>query len=260
MTDTPQSYQVVITPTKWRAELQAAFNTQIAELRHTLRSIEDGSFLSKADQLRPGAVMQFRVDCAISSASDTASARAGACNKCFHVLVKALITYLDRMIALMHCVGDAPVPPNLSTAQEIVDLTNKRLEDAYREVSSDSRLTNPKKLERFIGLPIFPKAAMLSYFQIRRHLEHHSGIPNQNCSLHLMTPTVFAGDHEITSLPYITPSGGSAIKICIEQTEKNFHGGAAIALTEEDIESIYFTVNNCIIPEIERTLTGSVVP
>jgi hypothetical protein len=244
-------YQVNINPDLFVAEFQNAIEGHVADLRNTLRALEDGSFAQRASTPRADVVIHLELGLSGSGAEQTAGR---ACNGCFLDLTRALINYLDRMIAVQKCIAEPPpVPSGTSGREGVIRVVSEYLEGVHRTVARDTGLTNPRKIDRFPGLVDGARQAALSYFGLRRCLEHHGGVPDRELRIQYHKLSIVAGGHEITKLPYVAAEN-TAISLRTEAETKVFPAGTDVALTEADIEKIVFTLQSIIAPEVRRCL------
>jgi hypothetical protein len=109
-------------------------------------------------------------------------------------------------------------------------------------------LTNPRKIQELANLGTYEREALLSYFQLRRCLEHHSGIASDDITVHYSRFVISAAGEEIRNLPYVAPENTS-IDAHFER-ETVFPRGTKVALTEADVENICLTLQLLIAPNV----------
>ncbi|MFC1611517.1 hypothetical protein ACFL6C_11205 [Myxococcota bacterium] len=166
--------------------------------------MEDGSFESKAVTPRPGALLQFSFD--LHATPDEAAAR--LCSRCFVSVVGELVTYLDRMIAFKRFISkQVPLPSDITTPDGVSAVVKRLLEEEYAAVARDTTLSNPKKLAFFPGIASIACDSSLSYFAVRRCIEHHGGRPAEDLTLWYGRLKCLAGDIEITQAGQAAPPG-----------------------------------------------------
>ena len=118
-------------------------------LRTVLRSLEDGSFENRAQKARPGAVIQFQFGAMPVAESATATA---ACSECFLGFTRALVEFLDRLIAMRRIVArNATVPSDVASPAALNAYIGELIEAEYRDVARDQSLTNPARSTCSIG-------------------------------------------------------------------------------------------------------------
>jgi hypothetical protein len=226
-----------------------AFQQDIGEsqvrLRSVLRSIEDGSYHRGAQAGRPGAVLKFQF---ASSEIQADSAAATACNDCFLSFIRALVELIDRLLAMRKLVGTRlAMPTHLSSHAALDAYAWELIEAEYHKVARDVSLSNPGKVARFDRLDSFEKEATLSYFTLRRCLEHHGGVPNADLTITYYRPYLVAGKSEITRLGESLPEN-TGIALTAEVPKHVFPSAKEIKLNEADIEYIGFTLVHVIGP------------
>lgn len=113
----PQQIQLTIHVNNYGSEFQQQITTDLANLRHMLRGIEDGSFADKANLGSPDAVLSLQISQPNISSGYAVTA---ACNRCFLDITRDVISFIDRII----------------TAKRLAGRLNKR--------STDSLFTQPK--------------------------------------------------------------------------------------------------------------------
>lgn len=255
--DTPgPAIAVTVDPGLYLSSLSQSVDAHLGALRATLRSLEDGSFKAKAATPRPGAFLRFSFELAATPAL----AASQLCNRCFVSVVGELVTYLDRMIAFKRLVSQQLTIPNgIATPDDVLQLVQRLFEDEYAAVARDTSLTNPKKLAFFPGIAAIARDSSLSYFAVRRCLEHHGGRPAEDLSLWYGRLKLLFGDVEITQAGQAGPPG-VGISLGMDHTSRMIPAGAAVALTEDELEHIVFTVKSLIGPEIRRVLLEATTP
>lgn len=243
---------ITLNPSVYVGRLEQAVATHVGNLRNTLRALEDGSFHKRAFCSRPSAVIQFQVG--QENAHDNDAVAASACNRCFLDMVRALIEYLDRMIAIRRCVQQTvAIPQDVTTKEKLRGFVERTVEDAYSQIAHDRGLTNPKKVAEFAGISDLARRSALSYFEVRRCLEHHSGSPESDIVAYTMKMALTINEREVTALPCVAEAGTS-IKVSLSEHPRVFQSGKAICITEGDIDEIAFTIQHVIAPEVRRCL------
>lgn len=172
----------------------------------------------------------------------------------FLALVRALITFIDRIVAVKRSVGQSvQIPSNVSNLADLQTFLAHQLEETYTNVARDTKLSNPTKLGSLGIASDFVNNAALSYFSLRRCLEHHNGIPDKDIKLLYSKLTFFAGQEEITKVPFVAKEGAN-VTMKLDDSERVFHAGDKVQLTEYDIEQIFFTIQSVVGPQIRETV------
>lgn len=247
---------VTLDPGMYLSSLSQSVDAHLGALRASLRSLEDGSFKTKAATPRPGAFLRFSFDLT----APPAIAASQLCNRCFVSIVGELVTFLDRMIAFKRLASQQLTTPNdVATADDVLQFVQRRLDDEYTAVARDTNLTNPKKVAFFPGIADIARDASLSYFAVRRCLEHHGGRPAEELTLRYGRLKLLSGDMEFTQAGQ---SGlpGVGISLGMDHSTRVIPPGAAVALTEEELEHIVFTIKCLIGPEVRRVLQEATAP
>jgi hypothetical protein len=243
--------RVTISPVRYLGQYQKALIDHMSELRNTLRSLEDGSFLERAQAASPGAVVQLQFE---PSGRVEPDAVAAACNRCFLGFVRELVSFLDRMIALRRLKQEkTTLSQPITSLEDLERFIDGRLNEIYQQVARDQRLSNPAKLAEFSRLPEMPKKAVESCLALRRCLEHHGGVPTEELRLHAVRPVILAGDQEITSLPF-SAAAGVAISVRIDEVVSVFPAGVRVALSEVQLYHVIFTLQQQVGPMIIAAL------
>lgn len=246
-----QNLEFKINPDVYLAQMHQQTAASLAELRNTLRAIDDGSFAQRAAAPRPDGVVSFQLD-GPQTVNQEAVHR--ACASSFLGLVRALITFIDRMVAVKRCLGQTiQIPSTVSTLAELQAFLDTQLEETYTNVARDTRLTNPVKLASLGVATDFVNKAALSYFSLRRCLEHHNGIPDKDIDVLYSKLTILAGNEEITKLPFVATEG-MQITMKLDDSKRTFPAGDRVQLSEHDIEQIFFTIQSIIGPQIRQTV------
>jgi hypothetical protein len=244
---------LTLDPAPYLSMLSQAVEDHLGGLRVALRSLEDGSFKAKAGTPQPGTLLKFSFE--LSATPENAVAQ--LCNRCFVSVVGELVTYLDRMIAFRRCTSkQVTLPGGVSTKEAVLGYVKNLLDQKYAAVARDTRLTNPKKLAQFPGIAPIAHDSCLSYFAIRRCLEHHGGRSAEDLTLWYGRLKLLAGDMEITREGQAGPPD-AAISLGMDHTSRLIPAGAGVVLTETELEHVVFTVQCLIGPEIRRVTIGS---
>jgi hypothetical protein len=233
--------------------VSVAVARHVVDLRVALRSFEDGSFRDKAEMASTGALLKFTIE--PKGMEETAPAR--LCNRCFVTMVGELVTFLDRMVAVQNCMAQPPlVPAAVTTTARVQALVLQRIEDEYRSVARDRTLTNPRKLERFPAIDANVKNAALSYFDLRRTIEHHGSRPIRDVTVRFARLKLLAGDVEITQPGHVVAEN-TAVNLGMNYESRLLPIGDAVVLEEHELEHIMFTIQHLIAPEVLRSMSGA---
>jgi hypothetical protein len=246
-----QNLEFKINPDVYLAQMHQQTAASLAEVRNTLRALDDGSFAQRAATPRPEGIVSFRLDNTQAIDQDAVHR---ACASCFLGLVRALITFIDRMVAVKRRVGQSvQIPSTVSNLADLQTFLAHQLEETYTNVARDTKLSNPAKLGSLGIASDFVSNAALSYFSLRRCLEHHNGIPDRDIKLLYSKLTFFGGREEITKLPFVAKEGAN-VTMKLDDSERVFHAGDKVQLAEHDIEQIFFTIQSVIGPQIRQTI------
>src|SRR4051812_12970447 len=109
-----QGISIRINMDVYRGELERELDSSLGSLRTLLRSLDDGSYQTKATQASAKSVIQMAFQ---QGNTDPQVLRKGEILKTYNSLVRALISFIDKMIAVSHARFD--------TAQIRVDRTLK---------------------------------------------------------------------------------------------------------------------------------------
>lgn len=250
----PEEHHFSISPDGYLGQLQQSLARHMADLRNTLRSLEEGSFTERANTPRQNAVIRLQLT--PFPGRDIGEASVAACNGCFLDLTRAMIEYLDRMIAVKRCIRQRiRIPRALHSTAELNAFIDGLLNQHYERVSRNRSLTNPRKIAEFPTLADLPRRAALSYFSIRRTLEHYAGEAREDLHLISINLTVLADDRAIVVLPQVLAEG-TQLSLQINDVAKMFIRGSRITLTEEDVEGVFLTIQHIIMPEVRHALAA----
>lgn len=217
--------------TPWLGQLFAELDGSLADLAQTMSAIREGPYVEKASGQRFGPVeVNF-----VPDASDlSANAVKRAAENCFRAAIGSFISFLDKLIATARLRKEGiRVKRDLSTYEEIQQYLNAYLASKISEVAKDRALTNPKKLDYFPSLSDFSRRAALSYFALRRSIEHHQGMPQGDIEIQVYLQKLFIDDVEATQLPAVAHSG-QLVQLKLVPSRKVFPMGTKIILTPED--------------------------
>lgn len=145
MLDMP-NIEIKINADVYLAEMHQQTAANLAEMRNTLRALDDGSFAQRASLPRPQSVVSFQIN---QPQDIDTEALHRACASCFLGLVRALITFIDRIVAVQRLLGQTiPIPATITGVAELQTFLDNEVEETYTNVARDTRLTNPAKLTR----------------------------------------------------------------------------------------------------------------
>lgn len=230
--------------------LKRGIALEMATLRNSLRSLDSGAFSANAAAPRPGSLIQFSITVRLGRNDATAST---ACKSAFLALARLFIEYLDRLIALRRLSGSAiQLPVKMRTGPELSRHLAEVVEAKYQEVAHDTSLTNPKKLAEFPTLEKRVVDAAAALFALRRCLEHHCAVPQQDIELQLIKHTFLVGDEEVTHLPFDV--GGKQLGIRFDPVVRVSPVGVPVELTEEVVELVYHTLDLLVGPKVQHAM------
>lgn len=239
------SAEVDITP--WFQQLTTELDAALADMAHTMASIQDGSYAEKANGQRFGLIeVKFSPDA--TSRSKRAIDRAA--EACFRSTIGRFISFLDKLIASDLLSQEGIVADcDLSSPGEIHAYLNAYLAKKIAVVAGDTKLSNPKKLARFEDLADFSRRAVLGYFALRRCIEHHQGIAQEDIQFCVLRQKLFVDDAEVLELPAPVREG-QTVQVRLVPEEKTFAWGTEVVLSPEDVHAIVLTLRVAIAPEI----------
>lgn len=164
--------------TPWLLELNAQLDAALADLAHTIQGVQSGTYAQNANNQSFGLVQANFVPDATHLAS-RAIERAAV--TCFRSVMASFIGFLDRLIAFQNLANErVVVDHDITTLDDLYAYLNSKVARRIGIVASDTTLTNPRKLARFPGLSDVSKRAVLSYFALRRCIEHHQSVPQED--------------------------------------------------------------------------------
>jgi len=212
----------------------------VADLRHALRGIEDGSFVEKAGTVTPGAVIGLQFSETVTD--DGASHR--HTRRCFRSVIADFLTFIDQMLAARRIIERGlKVPPGgLNGPEAVLAFVQSALDAEYHTVASDTSLRNRGKIGLLVKAGALSKDSanvIGSYIEVRRVMEHHRGIPADPTVIFFRRMKAFFCEREILSLPAVGREGESVI-VRMETEKKLLPSGEKIAITEAEIDSVVF--------------------
>jgi hypothetical protein len=161
---------------------------------------------------------------------------------CFKEIVSEFISFLDRLITTKRMVegGRVVVERSLIGEDEFKAYLVERFEQKYLDVARDRKLTNPAKLAE-LGVSSDLSSVAMSFFTLRRCVEHHGGVPDSDITLHFKRPTVSIKGKEILRLPQPVDAG-ETITVNFIDDRKILPRGQKVMLVERDIDHIAMTI------------------
>jgi hypothetical protein len=247
--DLAENISVTTDLTGWCNQLALELDSAMADLAQAMTAIQDGTYWNSANAQRFGLVrMQF------GDQGITEQAIQRACETCFRSVISSFISFLDKLIASQQIKDEGIILDRDLAVEEIPQYVNQRLAEKIAVVARDTRLTNPKKLARFVGLSDLAQRTALGYFALRRCLEHHQGVPEKDIDVITWRVTFFINGEEIKALP-TTIYKGQALGTGMVHESKIFPAGSKIVLTPEDVQGIVLALRMVLAPEIFKLHT-----
>jgi len=224
----------------------------MGDFRNALRTIEDNSFIARAQEHGPNTTIHIETSDALLG-KDASTQR--AIDNCFLAMARSLVTLVDWTLGLKLAstkhISDLPVGTPVGELGPFVD---KFLETCYSEIAQNVSLTNPKKIAMLDGLPAAVSSSMRSINTVRRVLEHHGGKSNKDIRLILHKTILSIGGQELTNLPMYVEKD-TELRIQIIQEETLFAANNRICLSEQNIENMALTLQSIIGPAVVHTLS-----
>jgi hypothetical protein len=243
--------------TPWLCELSAQLDGALADLAHTMQSVQSGSYARDADGQRFGLVQAYFVPDATHLAT---RALERAAVTCFRSAITSFISFLDRLIAFQDLANEkVVVDHDITKLDDLYAYLNSKVNRMIGIVASDTSLSNPKKLARFPGLSEVSKRAVLSHFALRRCIEHHQSVPQDDIHVSVWEHKVFIDDVEVLQLP-ARYTEGQRIEYRIIGEERIFPKGSKVTLDPKDVQSIVVALRGSIAPEIFNLHTARFQP
>jgi hypothetical protein len=180
--------------TPWLCELEAQLDGALADLAHTMQGVQSGTYARDANGQTFGLVQANFVPDATHLAT---RALERAAVTCFRSAIASFISFLDRLIAFQDLANEKIVVDHeITELDDFYAYLNAKVNRGIGTVASDTSLSNPKKLARFPGLSEVSKRAVLSYFALRRCIEHHQSVPQEEIHVSVWAHKLFIDDVE----------------------------------------------------------------
>lgn len=231
----------------WLHQLNAQLDGALADLAHTMGSIRAGTYAEKANNQQFGLVQaHFSPD----AAHLAAHAIDRSAETCFRSVIANFISFLDKLIAFqLLAEGGIVLDREFTQLEKIYEYLNARVTEKIAFVASDTSLSNPKKLARFDGLSEVAKRAALGYFALRRCIEHHQGIAQEEIHVSVWLHKLFIDNIEVTELPAHCREGQN-VQYRLIGAERVFAKGSRVTLSPQDVHSIVFALRGPIAVEV----------
>ncbi len=227
--------------------MNAQLDAALADLAHTIQGVQSGTYPQNANNQSFGLVQANFVPDATHLAG-RAIERAAV--TCFRSVMASFIGFLDRLIAFQDLVNEkVVVDHDITKLDDLYAYLNSKVAHRIGIVASDTSLTNPKKLARFPGLSEISKHAVLGYFALRRCIEHHQSVPQEDIHVSVWSHKLFIDDVEILQLPAHCREG-QKVEYRVFGEERIFRKGSRITLDAQDVHSIVVALRGSIAPEI----------
>ena len=245
----PRGFCAAADLTPWLLELNAQLDAALADLAHTIQGVQSGTYAQNADNQSFGLVQANFVPDATHLAG-RAIERAAV--TCFRSVMASFIGFLDRLIAFQDLANErVVVDHDITKLDDLYAYLNSKVARRIGIVASDTKLTNPRKLARFPGLSDVSKRAVLSYFALRRCIEHHQSVPQEQIHISVWSFKLFVDDIEILELPAHCTEG-QTVSYRVFGEERRLPKGSKVTLDPNDVHSIVVALRGSIAPEIFR--------
>lgn len=233
--------------TPWLWELNAQLDGALADLAHTMHSVQNGTYANHATGQSFGLVQANFLPNAMPLA---ARALERAATNCFRSVIANFISFLDRLIAFQDLATAKVVADrDITTLDDLYAYLNSKVNRRIGMIASDTSLSNPKKLARFPGLSEVAKHAVLGYLALRRCIEHHQFVAQEDIHISIWAHKVFIDDVEVLQLP-ARCTEGQRVEYRIIGEERIFPKGSKVTLNPQDVHSIVTALRGSIAPEI----------
>jgi hypothetical protein len=233
--------------TPWLLDLNAQLDGALADLAHMMQSVQSGTYAQNANGQSFGLVQANFVPDATHLA---ARALERAAVTCFRSVIASFISFLDRLIAFQDLANEKVlVDHDITKFEDLYAYLNSKVVHRIAIVASDTSLSNPKKLGRFPGLSEVSKRAVLGYFALRRCIEHHQSIPQDDIHVSVWSYKLFIDEVEILQLPAHCTEG-QTVQYRVFGEERVFRKGSKLTLDAPDVHSIVVALRGSIAPEI----------
>ena len=233
--------------TPWLCELNAQLDGALADLAHTMQSVQSGSYASGANGQSFGLVQANFLPDATHLAIH---ALERAAVTCFRSAIASFISFLDRLIAFQDLANEKlVVDHDIANLDDLYGYLNAKVNRRIAIVASDTSLSNPQKLARFPGLSEVSKRAVLSYFALRRCIEHHQSVPQNDIHVSVWAHKLFIDDVEVLQLPAHCTEG-QTVEYRVFGEARIFSKGSKVTLDPQDVHSIIVALRGSIAPEI----------
>lgn len=233
--------------TPWLCELNTQLDGALADLAHMMQSVQSGTYARDANGQSFGLVQANFVPNATHLAT---RALERAAVTCFRSAIASFISFLDRLIAFQDLANEKlVVDRDITNLDDLYAYLNSKVNRRIGIVVSDTTLSNPKKLARFPGLSEVSKRAVLSYFALRRCIEHHQFVPQDDIQVSVWSYKLFVDDVEILQLPAHCTEG-QTVEYRVFGEARMFPKGSKVTLDPQDVHSIIVALRGSIAPEI----------
>jgi hypothetical protein len=147
------------------------------------------------------------------------------------------------------------VPSDAKSVDDVKKYVAGLIDSEYTAVARDQRLRNPDKIAAFIDIAEIARASALSYFEVRRAIEHHGGRTAKDVTLRFARLRLMVGDQEI-SKPGVVVGEGQSVGLSMNHESRVLRANEPIWIGESELEHIMFTIQHLIGPEVQRVING----
>jgi len=219
---------------------------RLHDMRVVLRALDEPTYVSLANSQRPGAIIDLRV----SETVKTDGVAERQTRDCFSGIFEDFMSFVDKLIAIqiIKTEGGIFITRPLIGEENIQQYIEQYVTEKIRLIEQNNSLTVPAKIAKF---PITDdvKKIISAFNQVRIAIRHHQGIAKQDIALTFHVLKVVIGGKDIASLPAMAEAGDN-ISIRADVRIKNFKKGEVIALNEEDVEEMIFSLQTVVSPSL----------
>ena len=233
--------------------LREAIEGPLAQMRITLRAIENESYEEQRNSPTPGG----SVPLVLTTAPDLSAIQQRALREAFLAIIRAFVDFIDTLAGLKEVVsGNFQVTRDLTSADEFLAFFQEIRDEHTRKIAQDRRLSAYEKVRIIAALPDEQDRMVTGYFKTRRALEHHKAIPTEDIYLGAYAVRIEVdGTDIVESLPYHAEAG-QQLRVGLFEQGRTIAAGQEIALSELEVSYIANSILLWIAPTLIKGLNS----
>lgn len=235
-------------------QLGSSLESHLLLLRNNLRSIEDNSYAEKSKISESKNPISFQ----LNNPLEKEELCKMEINRTFINMMSSFIDLIDTLYAVIEVAKNNIIQlEGISNEKEIKEKFGSVLDAKTREIGRNQNLSTPTKIKKIANLTRETDQIVSGLLSVRRSIEHHKSIAQGNIKFVTKELTLQTTDGKIVSSLPFKGNKNQGLQVKLSSIVKTFTVNENVYLTEKQLEDVFFTVLNIIVPELTAGVTNS---